>query len=62
MAPLILHNVPDEELYVGDDGVQRPYAMVFPQLVNPLLSPMDLAIHLRVYSNMFAQQTARTVR
>ncbi|KAL1843899.1 hypothetical protein VTJ49DRAFT_6842 [Mycothermus thermophilus] len=31
MAPLILHNVPDEELYVGDDGVQRPYAMVFPQ-------------------------------
>ncbi|KAL2149956.1 hypothetical protein VTH82DRAFT_7632 [Thermothelomyces myriococcoides] len=31
MAPLILHNVPDEELYVGDDGIQRPYAMVFPQ-------------------------------
>ncbi|KAH8886858.1 hypothetical protein GQ53DRAFT_339853 [Thozetella sp. PMI_491] len=31
MAPLILHNVPDDELYVGDDGVQRPYAMVFPQ-------------------------------
>ncbi|KAM0326195.1 hypothetical protein ACHAQA_006792 [Verticillium albo-atrum] len=31
MAPLILHNVPDEELYVGDDGVKRPYAMVFPQ-------------------------------
>ncbi|RKU43604.1 hypothetical protein DL546_000048 [Coniochaeta pulveracea] len=30
MAPLILHNVPDDELYVGDDGVQRPYAMVFP--------------------------------
>ncbi|KAM7205597.1 hypothetical protein V8F33_000923 [Rhypophila sp. PSN 637] len=30
MAPLILHNVPDEELYVGDDGIQRPYAMVFP--------------------------------
>jgi hypothetical protein len=29
MAPLILHNVPDEELYVGDDGIQRPYAMVF---------------------------------
>ena len=33
MAPLILHNVPDDELYVGDDGVQRPYAMVFPQCV-----------------------------
>lgn len=35
MAPLILHNVPDDELYVGDDGVKRPYAMVFPQLVRP---------------------------
>lgn len=33
MAPLILHNVPDEELYVGDDGIKRPYAMVFPQYV-----------------------------
>ena len=31
--PLILHNVPDDELYVGDDGVQRPYAMVFAQYV-----------------------------
>jgi hypothetical protein len=31
MAPLILHNVPDEELYVGEDGVQRPYAMLFPK-------------------------------
>ncbi|OIW31150.1 hypothetical protein CONLIGDRAFT_302432 [Coniochaeta ligniaria NRRL 30616] len=30
MAPLILHNVPNDELYVGDDGIQRPYAMVFP--------------------------------
>jgi hypothetical protein len=36
MAPLILHNVPDDELYVGDDGIQRPYAMVFPQCVHPL--------------------------
>jgi hypothetical protein len=34
MAPLILHNVPDEELYVGDDGVQRPYAMVFPYVLS----------------------------
>ena len=33
MAPLILHNVPDEELYVGEDGVKRPYALVFPQYV-----------------------------
>ncbi|KAI6363583.1 hypothetical protein MCOR25_005866 [Pyricularia grisea] len=31
MAPLILHNVPDDELYVGEDGKQRPYAMVFSQ-------------------------------
>jgi hypothetical protein len=31
MAPLILHNVPDEELYIGDDGVQRPYAVLFGQ-------------------------------
>ncbi|KAK2018389.1 hypothetical protein LZ32DRAFT_599813 [Colletotrichum eremochloae] len=35
MAPLILHNVPDEELYVGDDGIKRPYAMVFPQHEGP---------------------------
>jgi hypothetical protein len=33
MPPLILHNVPDEELYVGDDGIQRPYAMLFPGYV-----------------------------
>ncbi|GAO14032.1 uncharacterized protein UV8b_01880 [Ustilaginoidea virens] len=31
MAPLILHNVPDEECYVGEDGVRRPYAMYFNQ-------------------------------
>ncbi|QPG96764.1 hypothetical protein C2857_005211 [Epichloe festucae Fl1] len=31
MAPLILHNVPDEECYVGDDGIKRPYAMYFSQ-------------------------------
>ncbi|PHH93311.1 hypothetical protein CDD83_8010 [Cordyceps sp. RAO-2017] len=31
MAPLILHNVPDEECYVGDDGIKRPYAMIFNQ-------------------------------
>ncbi|KAK5991129.1 Nuclear pore protein NUP53 [Cladobotryum mycophilum] len=29
MAPLILHNVPDEECYVGEDGIKRPYAMIF---------------------------------
>ena len=31
--PLILHNVPDEERYVGDDGLTRPYAMLFAQYV-----------------------------
>ncbi|KAI4592081.1 hypothetical protein KJ359_011872 [Pestalotiopsis sp. 9143b] len=31
MRPLILHNVPDEELYTGEDGIQRPYAMIFPE-------------------------------
>ncbi|KAJ6446960.1 Nup53p-like protein [Purpureocillium lavendulum] len=35
MAPLILHNVPDDECYVGDDGVKRPYAMIFNQCVAP---------------------------
>ncbi|KAL2068963.1 hypothetical protein VTL71DRAFT_15301 [Oculimacula yallundae] len=30
MPPLILHNVPDDELYIGDDGVTRPYAMIYP--------------------------------
>jgi hypothetical protein len=29
MAPLILHNVPDDECYIGEDGVKRPYAMYF---------------------------------
>lgn len=29
MPPLILHHVPDDELYTGDDGVQRPFAMLF---------------------------------
>ncbi|KAI1122215.1 hypothetical protein F5Y10DRAFT_254522 [Nemania abortiva] len=31
MPPLILHNVPDEELYTGEDGVRRPYAMIWPE-------------------------------
>ncbi|KAI1176444.1 hypothetical protein F4777DRAFT_267099 [Nemania sp. FL0916] len=30
MPPLILHNVPDEERYTGEDGIQRPYAMIWP--------------------------------
>ncbi|KAF4122837.1 hypothetical protein GMORB2_7144 [Geosmithia morbida] len=35
MAPLILHNVPDDECYIGEDGVKRPYAMVFSQQDGP---------------------------
>lgn len=42
MAPLILHNVPDDELYIGDDGVKRPYAMLFSQLVPPSLLPRPI--------------------
>ncbi|KAI1007848.1 Nucleoporin [Podosphaera aphanis] len=30
MAPLILHSVPEDELYVGEDGIRRPYALLFP--------------------------------
>ncbi|CAL3969513.1 unnamed protein product [Diplocarpon coronariae] len=36
MAPLILHNVPDEELYTGEDGITRPYAMLFPNADGPV--------------------------
>ncbi|EEU45232.1 uncharacterized protein NECHADRAFT_41594 [Fusarium vanettenii 77-13-4] len=35
MAPLILHNVPDDECYIGDDGIKRPYAMYFNQQDGP---------------------------
>jgi hypothetical protein len=35
MAPLILHNVPDDECYIGEDGVKRPYAMIFNQYEQP---------------------------
>lgn len=34
MPPLILHNVPEDELYIGDDGVTRPFAMLFPEYVD----------------------------
>ncbi|CAM1506265.1 Fc.00g059060.m01.CDS01 [Cosmosporella sp. VM-42] len=48
MAPLILHNVPDDECYIGDDGVKRPYAMYFNQYDRPgaasyELPPADIA-------------------
>lgn len=35
MPPLILHNVPDDECYIGEDGVKRPYAMIFNQCELP---------------------------
>ncbi|KAI1366643.1 hypothetical protein F5Y08DRAFT_300652 [Xylaria arbuscula] len=39
MPPLILHNVPDEELYTGEDGIQRPYAMVWPEHDRQRMAP-----------------------
>lgn len=33
MVLLILYNVLDDELYVGDDGIKRLYVMVFLQFV-----------------------------
>jgi hypothetical protein len=45
MAPLILHNVPDEELYVGEDGIQRPYAMYFSRSVsNSCAMPPEIPV------------------
>ncbi|XXH03173.1 hypothetical protein Hte_009569 [Hypoxylon texense] len=44
MRPLIVHNVPDEELYTGDDGIQRPYAMYWSEYVVPS-SPSDETHH-----------------
>jgi hypothetical protein len=35
---LVLHNVADEELYVGVDGITRPYAVVYPGYVILLVS------------------------
>ncbi|KAI0415177.1 hypothetical protein F5X98DRAFT_347166 [Xylaria grammica] len=34
MPPLVLHNVPDEELYIGEDGIQRPYGVIWPDQRN----------------------------
>lgn len=39
MAPLILHNVPEEERYVGGDGIQRPFAVVFPGYAKSASAP-----------------------
>ena len=46
MAPLILHNVPDDECYIGEDGVKRPYAMIFNQYGSINTTP----VHRRVSS------------
>lgn len=51
MAPLILHNVPDEELYIGEDGVQRPYAMIYPQYAS-LVSASASSQPCRFFSYM----------
>jgi len=29
MPPFPIHGVPEDELYVGNDGVQRPYGMQY---------------------------------
>ena len=29
MPPFAIHGVPEDELYVGNDGVQRPYGMQY---------------------------------
>ncbi|KAK5654374.1 hypothetical protein OQA88_7283 [Cercophora sp. LCS_1] len=57
MAPLILHNVPDEELYVGDDGIKRPYAMVFPQQEGGSFGRSRKAAH---ESGSFGKSTRRS--
>lgn len=66
MAPLILHNVPDEELYVGDDGIQRPYAMVFPQLVPAYAIHFCLFVvfspWIRLTLTFLCKQSGRSVR
>ncbi|KJR89509.1 uncharacterized protein SPSK_06767 [Sporothrix schenckii 1099-18] len=43
MAPLVLHNVPDDELYIGADGVTRPFAVVgaADEYVEELLKALD---------------------
>lgn len=44
MPPLILHNVPEDELYIGEDGIQRPYAMVFPRYAAHLSMLSELTV------------------
>ncbi|ORY60539.1 uncharacterized protein BCR38DRAFT_487599 [Pseudomassariella vexata] len=57
MRPLILHNVPDDELYTGEDGVQRPYAMIFPEADRQRDSPRRRAV---AESGSFGKSTRRS--
>ncbi|KAI0967828.1 hypothetical protein F4678DRAFT_444711 [Xylaria arbuscula] len=59
MPPLILHNVPDEELYTGEDGVQRPYAMVWPENDRQRNAPRTRAREISE-SGSFGKSTRRS--
>jgi len=57
MPPLVLHGVPDEELYVGSDGIQRPYAMVFPSSDG---NPVSRARRVVAETGSFEKSTRRS--
>ncbi|KAK8008741.1 hypothetical protein PG991_011292 [Apiospora marii] len=57
MPPLILHNVPDDELYTGEDGIQRPYAMIFPDSDRQRDAPRRRAVP---ESGSFGKSTRRS--
>ncbi|CAJ2504551.1 Uu.00g119450.m01.CDS01 [Anthostomella pinea] len=59
MRPIILHNVPDEELYTGDDGVQRPYAVVWPEGDRSRTAPRTRAREVNE-SGSFGKSTRRS--
>lgn len=67
MAPLILHNVPDDECYVGDDGIKRPYAMYFNQYGHHLSNltqeepPTDFAQNRQEGNNTGSVRSRRSV-
>lgn len=43
MPPLITHNVPEEECYVGENGIRRPYALIYPLYEDSVTMEEDLA-------------------
>ncbi|KAI0393055.1 hypothetical protein F5Y17DRAFT_433956 [Xylariaceae sp. FL0594] len=59
MPPLIVHNVPDEELYMGEDGIQRPYAMVWPEGDRQRSAPRTRARELNE-TGSFGKSTRRS--